>query len=290
MLAPSLRAKELILAMGGFGSGKTYNALLIAHWLRTTGSPAKMHYINTDKPLDMYFNTWDGIEDVVVPYEVAEWGEYGEALAKVRANLVPDNDDWYVLDLADSVWEQVKAEFIELTSDTSQGTFYLKAAAHEAEVRRKAVELGIDDPKKLKEYLKAAGVSGPAIGGDHGKDWDVIKKAYREFMLPIYRLGAHVLALTPETEFRSDRVQGLDEELKSAYEKLGVMPKGEKTLGHMFHTCLRMQRASLDSWRLNTIRETSGPSRKRNYLVNEVLDSEGGLVTKYLIKVAGWKP
>lgn len=289
MLRPTLNAKELILAMGGFGSGKTYQALLIAHWLRKTGSPAKMFYVNTDKPLDMYAATWEGMYENVIPFEVAEWPEYMDALRKVQADLDPERGDWYTIDLADSVWEQAKATFVEVSYETTQGQFMLKAAAHEQRVRDRAEELGIIDPKKLKEYLKAQGVGGPAIGGSHGKDWDVIKKVYRDFMLPIYRLRANVLALTPETEWNAQRAEGVDLELRSAYEKLGVMPKGEKTLGHMFHTTLRLQRATLDSWRANTIRETSGPSRTRKYLVNESIDAEGGLVTKYLMKVAGWR-
>lgn len=292
MLRPPNPAREMILLWGADGSGKTFTYCNLAAWLRKTGSPAKVFVVNTDKPLDMYAYSWDGFYDNIVelsPHRsgiVAEWGEYQAALDRAKAEIDPARDDWYVIDVGNSVWEQAKATFITEVKGEGVGEFYLQAAAFENKVRLEAAQLGlVGDP--LKRFLQEKGVAGPVIGGSYGKDWDVINKVYREFMLPMYRLGAHVLILCHEKKYDEKRSHA--PEMAQMYERMGVEPAGQKGIAAAVHSQLRLQRAGVDKWVINTIRETSGPGRNRKYLSNQVLDMDGHFVTNYLIPVAGWR-
>lgn len=106
----------------------------------------------------------------------------------------------------------------------------------------------------------------------------VINKLYLTWAAKlIYQARCHVFATSQE-----DRVSEEDEKaIQTLYGGLGFKPKGQKNLGHMFHTVLRFHYAKPGDWRLTSVKD-----RQRALLDAEPVKD---WVMTYLVKVAAWK-
>lgn len=280
MLRPpdNTKALELILAMGSFGSGKTNAWMSWAYWMKKTGAESRIQVINTDRPTAKLFDTWDGLEEVVTVYPdiystVENYEHLQEIMQKVKDNVVPRRNDLVVVDLIGSIWDMCQDSYSEKVHGKDLTELLMNSRAEYLQYLEQA---------KANREKNIKGEE-PAIGGDYGKEWGPINRMYRTFTSDLLRTGAHVFACTGTQPARKDAL--------AEFKRIGLSPRGQKDLGHFFDTTLWFQTMAPGDWRMTTVRETSGPARKRVYLEGERVSEveQGGFVGGYLVKVAGWK-
>jgi hypothetical protein len=186
-------------------------------------------------------------------YRFAEW-----APAARRFRDLITKDDWLVLDLADKAWSGAQSHFWKL----------LAGGDSLAEM-------------KLREMKKPG-----TLSGDHGKNWDVIKNFYFEFMQAVMNAPCHIMLVTAEKQV----IRGVtDEESVAEFVQHGAYPAGQAAMRGSVHTVVRCIEARVgEDWRYTTVKERGPIGRpKRPYLKGEKVDD---FVRTYLMKVAGWKP
>lgn len=252
MLHTDQRSLERILLMGSWGTGKSEAWCSVAKWLHTGKSENQVFVLDTDNASDRLVEgqPW---EDQVIPYDLFDWDDYTSNIDKVRKAANPNRQDWLVLDMADKAWEKVQDYYIEKTSGKGAATFFLE--------------------------WKKANEKGSPLAGDYGANWQVINKLYAEFMGKVTRFPGHVLACTPGDSINQKEEKS--KEVLDTYGRFGVKPRGQKALGHQFHTLILTQQKGKGEWIYTTVKD-----RKRVELSNEKVTD---FVTSYLVKIGGWK-
>jgi len=227
-----MAVRERLLVMGPPGSGKSYQALAIARWVRPAG--VKCWVIDTDDAYErMAGKTSDLNHLTILP--VFDWPDYREALETVLGKA--KEGDWIILDMADNAWSSVQRHFIsEVFGGKDIGDYFLDA-------RRQLAGKG-DKTAKGKEVKNLGALKG-------WLDWPVVNKLYEDFILPlIYRSKSHLYIVTkPQTVSEEDDT--LTKEIFGAY---GVRPAGQKNLGHQCHTIF-LYTSSREGWFVTTIKD-----------------------------------
>ncbi len=243
-------SRERILMMGSWGTGKSEAWCAIAKWLEQTKAEGKLYVLDTDNAVDRLIEG-QSYENKVIPYDLLEWQDYKAAIAEARDKGT--RDDWLILDMADKPWEEVQNYYIEQAFDKDAAEFFLQ--------------------------WKTDNGKGSPLAGEYGANWQVINKLYSSFIGKVARFPGHVLACTPVDQVNKE--QEKNKEILDTYGRFGVKPRGQKALGHQFHTILLTLNKGKDQYAYTTVKD-----RKRAQLSNEpVVD----FVTSYLVKVAGWK-
>ena len=244
---------ERILAFGIFGSGKTYAWLKIAQWAHKTKSPARFFVIDTDAAVErmLWSEEFKDVADRVIVRPVFEWPEYVEALNEFLQQAT--EHDWIIVDMIGSAWDAVQSYFVDEVFEKDIGQYFLEV--------RKARE----NKKNLAPF-------------EGWKDWPVINKLYLTWATKLaYQARCHVFVTTQE-----DRVTEEDEkQIQTLFGGLGFKPKGQKQLGHQYHTVLRFHYARPGDWRVTTIKDRQRPMLDGQPVKDFVLD--------YLVKVAQWR-
>lgn len=254
-LTPPYPLQERILVIGLYGSGKTRAWLEIARLAQKSGSDARFYCIDTDDgTMRLLYTEFRDLQNVEVR-RVLEWEEYvaaaGEFAARVRPLV-----DWLVVDMIDLSWDEAQNEFVEEVHGKDLASYLL-------EVRRAMEE---------DSTLYASGFSGTS-------DWPVIKALYRQFIQTVlFRHRGHVFACAPVEKLDYDRET--DKVARLLFGSHGVKPRGEKRLGHQFHTVLWLNQPTVGDFRLTTIKDRGRPSLDAARLSNFAL--------QYLVQVAGW--
>lgn len=251
MLEPKRPLRERILGIGGFGSGKSYSWLSIARQAQKTGSPAKFYCLDTDAAIErMLAEEFQELENVKL-YNVFDWSEYESALDEAIQNAGPD--DWIVVDMIDLAWDAVQAYFTDQVFDKEISVYFLEI--------RKALK-----GQRLQTF-------------DGWRDWTVINKLYSAWMNKlIYKAKSHVFCTAKVEAVDSDKD---DKETRLVYGAYGVKPKGQKALGHQFHTVLLFTCVKPGDWIITTIKDRGREPFTGQKLVNFPM--------QYLVGKAGWK-
>jgi hypothetical protein len=238
--------------MGSWGTGKSEAWCAIAKWLAQGKSENVLHVLDTDQAVDRLVEG-QPYEAKVQPYDLFEWDDYINSIEKATKAAHPNRSDWLVLDMADKAWEKVQDHYIEKAFGRSADEHFLQ--------------------------WKTAGNSGSPLAGEYGANWQVINKLYANFMGKLTRFPGHVLACTPVDSINAKEEKS--KEVLDTYGRFGAKPRGQKALGHQFHTLLLTQQKSKGEWVYTTVKD-----RKRAELAGEKV---ADFVTSYLVKVAGWK-
>lgn len=250
MLQPQRSGQERILAIGHWGTGKSYAWLSIARLAQKTGSPARFFCIDTDAAIPrMLSEEFQDLANVTVT-SAHEWQEYELNLDSFVKQAT--SQDWIVVDMIDLAWEAVQSYYVEQVFGKSIDDYWL-------EVR-----------KALKgQQLKVL---------DGWRDWSVINKIYSSWIGKlVYQAKAHVFA-TAKVEPISRSSD--DEETIDLYNAYGLKPRGQKHLGHQFHSVLLFSK-DRDGWTLTTIKDRGRQLFEKQKLVNFPM--------QYLVGKAGWK-
>lgn len=253
MLAPTKRTRERILLYGGPGVGKSRSWLTIAWRAQKSGSDARFYCLDTDQAIDRMIDEGFGELGNVEVKSVFEWPEYESGLKEFLSRVRPE--DWIICDMIDMAWEAVQAYFTDEVFGKDIGAYFLEA--------RKAMS---EKDRNLKTF-------------DGWRDWQVINKLYLSWINKlVFRSPCHVLCTAKAEPINSD----LDgEELKKVYGPYGARPKGQKHLGHNFHTVLFLQKKKHDEYTFTTVKDRERQAVEGKRLVDFAL--------QYLVAQARWK-
>lgn len=257
--------RERILSAGPPGSGKSYQWLKLAKWLKKTG--ANFRVLDTDdaiaRMIEEEFPELHPEEGGnVYIYPIYDWPEYME---KQRTVLKESEEgDWVIIDMADNAWKTVQSYFVEQVFNVDIADYFLEA--------RKALAAKGDKTSKGREAKNLQVLRG-------WLDWPVINKIYDSFMLPlVYRNRAHLYMTAKVNTISSDD----DSTVRDIYGPFGVRPAGQKDLAHQVHTEFLFQLGDeIESWEISTIKD-----RGRKYFDHTPLLS---LSHQYFMKVVGWE-
>lgn len=251
---------ERILVYGYPGSGKSYQFLKIADFVRPTG--AQCYVLDTDDAYSRLLETEfrhlavDSGGNVHV-FPAFDWQEWEEGFVWISEQARPG--DWVCIDRADQAWEAVQEYYVTQVFGQKMGDFFLKARTELEEALKK-------NPKAKQVVLE----------GD--KDWQVINRLYKQewFQLirPSFPANLYVVTAASTIEKRDESI------IKETYGWIGAKPTGQKHLAHQTHTNFYFAYTG-DEWRVTTVKD-----RGRKHFDHQKLVS---LPHQYLLSVAGWK-
>lgn len=247
------QGKERILAIGGYGAGKSFIWSKIADWnFKRDGG--KLYVLDTDMAADRMSIAYpEAFDAKVVSYDLAEWADYTGSLAKAYSAGKPD--DWLVVDMVDKAWDAVQAYYVDQIYSKSIDNYFMEA-------RKRNVE-------------------GTALDG--WTDWQFINKLYQAWIMKVLRWPGHVLCVAPAEPIVESGKNADSIELRNTFGRLGVKPKGQKALAFQFHTVLYLQQGkngANDIWVMNTVKDRSREMLKKKEFTD--------FVASYLVPVAKW--
>lgn len=257
-LHPPSSRRERILAYGLPGAGKSSIWLCLAEWIHKTNAPSHIWVLDTDSAWEAMRPEDGRIDHAVTPFSLHEYGDYKEAVKKIRENGTVD--DWFVVDRGDVLW------------DASQEAWSV------------AVE-----GKDIDEFFLLHQSRGTSPGGDYGANWVQIKRMYRGMGVDlITRFRGHVLVCCAAEEVREKKGQfGDDADVYAKYKSVGLKPSGEKKLAHLFHTEIFMQE-SPSGYRMTTLKERKMfGGETRPYMKGKSVSPD--FIMAYLIAIAEWR-
>lgn len=245
---------ERILALGGFGTGKSHGWLSIARLSQATGSDAKFYVLDTDFAIERMLEEDFADLTNVVHWLAPEWEDCEEFSRKIIPQIRP-LQDWIVVDMMDITWDLIQAWYTQQIWQEDIGTFFLEAR------------------KQLK------GEKGNLQPFSGWTDWQVINKVYQSWIARmLFKSRAHVYLTTKADPISVDRDS---KEVVSMYGAFGVRPKGQKALGNQVHTILLFSLLRKNDWRITTVKD-----RGRDYFEGEALKD---FAYQYLVQCAGWE-
>ena len=234
---------ERILLFGSYGVGKTEAYLSLAQ----VQPGATLHVLNSDGALSrVLFGR--SIPNVAPPIDVESWSDYVEATREVCSKMKPT--DWLVIDLLGPAWQAAHDYYLDQKFGKAPEDFYLKHAL---------------SAKK-----------GSPLQGD--TDWSTINKIWFAYAAILKKCPGNLFATTGERATgERDGAQVIAD-----YGHLGARPDGQKGMGHIFHSVLRVHRKRTGERLLSTAKD---------YGRRELKDAEfRDFATGYLLPVAGWRP
>lgn len=247
------QGRERILLMGGYGVGKSFAWAKIADWnFRRNGG--KVFVLDTDMAFDrMAIEFPEAFEAKCVPFDLAEWSDYNSCLADAYKQNDGSKENWLVVDLVDKAWEAVQQYYIDQVFAKSMDSYFLEA--------------------------RKRNISGNPLDG--WQDWSVINRLYQAWIMKVLRWPGHVLCAAPAEPVIMDGKNADSEEVRNTFGRLGVKPKGQKSLAFQFHTVLYLQQSRGDKFVMNTVKDRSRELLKKKEFTD--------FVAAYLAPVAGWK-
>ena len=261
---------EKILNMGPQGAGKTFQLLQIAKYLQPTG--AQFYVLDTDDSYPRSMEEFPGLAaeeggnvHVTFPWDWEDYVSWLFGMNRIAGGQLPSvpgvletaqaGRDWLVVDRIDKAWSRVQ-NFV------SEEVYGMDLAGRLLEAKKR---------------MQGQGKSGMSVSGVDKADWQVINAQYMGWQMALlYKARCHVYMTTATARVRGDD----GDEIKGAFEPLGVKPAGQKTLPYEAHTILFSQ------W------------KNKQYLVTTAKDRGGrvyfdqanliDLSKQYLVPQGGW--
>lgn len=257
-LRPPIRPRELILAMGVGGTGKSTAILEVARLCPDdTFYALDSELQNFNRLLATQFTDVQNVE--VTPVE--EWSDWVDAIPKISAKM--ERDDWLIVDSATPTWDGVQAWFVDKIHGQDIDEWFIAKRQHNESIKSSK------DNKEVKGFA--------ALSGSDG-DWQVINKVYfKHFYNALLKVPGHVYMTAEQAAIDKND----DKEVKAAFGAYGVKPKGQKRLGHVPMTVLWLTKSRVGAWAMTTIKD-----RGREEVEDEPLNN---WAKDYLMAVAGWK-
>lgn len=215
--------KERILLMGPPGCGKTHQLLRVAEYLQPKST---CYVIDMEDKIDAYHS--GNIPKYLNLSVAIFWEELKEVMDKVGAAVEPN--DWIMVDRIDLSWPAVQRWFTQ------------QRYKQELAQRMLATAKAITKPSMFIPRF------------DEGS-WQVINEEYETLILKfLYKYRCNVLM--------TSGIRGVDlNSPQDIFGHLGVVPRGQKELGHQPNTVflLTMKRGESLSWHITTAKDI--PSR-----------------------------
>lgn len=254
-LRTTMRSPERVMAIGGFGTGKSHGWLSIARLSQVTGSDAKFYVLDTDFAIDRMLSTSFSDLNNVEHHPAPDW-EDCESFVKTVVPKIRPNHDWIIVDMIDITWDQVQAWYTQQIWQEDIGIFFLEAR---------------------KQLKGEKGNLQPFAGWT---DWQVINKVYQSWIARmIFKSKAHVY-LTNKVEVL-DSSKEKNQDVLVTYGAFGIKPKGQKHIGNQVHTVLLFSAPRKDDWRIVTVKDR-GPV----YFQGDKLED---FAYQYLVEKARWE-
>ncbi len=275
MLRSGKNLTERILLIGAEGTGKSYDWLKIADLAQRTGATTKFYCVDTDNAIRrMLAEEFPHLTNVELTIAI-DWEEILAAVRKYVKTVGPE--DWLIVDMFGPSWDEVQDFYTNEVWGQDFGSYMLEVRKQIEHVK-KEYDAKVAAGQKV-DPKKDAPPSSVYEGGFQGwKDWNVIKAIYRPLTKAIMKCPCNLLC-TAQTDMFN---QSEDEKsLRMMYAGYGVKPRGEKRIGHLFHTVIWVQHPQPTLWWASTIKD-----RGRKILQGDRLNN---FAVDYLVKVAGWK-
>lgn len=253
LLSPSDDLLERILGMGGEGTGKSTAWLQIALRLRASGSPARLHVIDTDSATERmlkastspFYGLHSDSGGNVTTYPAYEWGNYKTHLDVILRTV--QRVDWVVVDMVDESWGSAQDWYSETKYGLDKADLFATKGSKEVT--------------------------------EESDFWQVVSPVYKAWEKKlIHKIPCHLFAVTTVKEVGKKEK---DKMTRMVYGELGVKPAGHPKIGHKFHTVLLFGHPTRDSFTLTTAKD-----RVRNTLAG-VMWSD--FPTTYLCGPANWR-
>lgn len=245
--------RERILVYGNPGSGKSYQFLKIAEFVK----PNRCYVVDSDDSYPRLLETEFKKLDNVEVYPVGnDWDEWTSALRDILKRA--KEGEWVCIDRADVAWEAVQDYYIRKVFGEEMGDYFLQARIEFEELLKR-------NPKRKNMVV---------LEGD--KDWQVINKVYKQDWLkmisPTFPAHLYVVTSAAKIEERDEQ------EIKDIYTWVGLKPTGQKHLPYQVHTIFLFGHRKQRDWYITTIKD-----RGRKYFEGHKLVS---LPHQYLMAVA----
>ena len=234
--------KERILLMGPPGSGKSHQILQVAFSLKDYGIP--MYAIDLEDKLEAML-LGQGKPENLTLYSTFDWdadsdkdypGGVKQVVETILEKVKPG--DWIGVDRADLMWPMVQRWFTQ--------------KKYEEELAERMM--------KKSMQMKKSSMFIPRF--DQGS-WQVINEQYEsQIMSILYKSRCNIIL--------SSGIRGISEENPMDIGRLGVLPRGQKELGHQPHSLflLGQEKKGRDrTWLITTDKDLTG----REYFEREPL-------------------
>ena len=230
---------ERILLMGPPGSGKSEQLLNVASYLEELGIP--MYVIDLEDKIDAMLLNRDDPPQNMILYTTFNWDEPNKGGLKQITNDIISKvkpGDWIGVDRVDLSWPMVQRWFTQEKYNESLA-------------------------EKLMDTSKQMTKKSMFIPRFDQGSWQVINEQYEEFINKILYLSRCNILLT-------SGIKGLDENSPLDIGRLGVLPRGQKELGHQPHSLFLLFQTKGGggrAWRISTDKDL----KKREYFEREEL-------------------
>lgn len=259
------QAPERIMLYGEPNSGKSTAIFNIARKLLSTGSPAKVHLIDTDNAFFDMIDEYPDCEQNVLPIfvdqgeEGGEWDELKEGIARGLKDADAARGDWICVDRADPAWEWVQDSFSR-------------------EVKQK----NIDD---LRAEGRKQGADKNLRAGMSGFEWGEVKSRFRKPYSRLISSGCNVILTAGSTNISS-----FTDPSGETSKMFGGLPwapgggAGSRLLAHMVRDIIhmRMMNASKGEFVMSAAKWRTRKKRVENEKV-------GDFSFTFLTRVANWR-
>lgn len=288
VLKPTKRAKERILLYGGGGTGKTYDALTVAH--RCLGPGQTMWVIDTDNAVGTLLEEVEAFEQLGIAFD-GHWD--ADAGGFVHDDTFPADDGGRICIYHASNWDQVVAAVAQVVGQAGAQDWILFDSVsqpwtwvQEWFVRRTHGEDYADWLIDWRVQQLAAGKAGTqeaqALLADGA--WTFINAQWKTVVSElVVNPPCHLLLTAEAKALRSD---GKDQKaVKVMYDAVGVKPEAQWALGHKVKTVLAKDKTR-GAHPKRTITTVKDWGREDRMLDGDEVDD---FALGYLKAIAGWR-
>jgi hypothetical protein len=238
---------------GEYGSGKSKGWTTLAALYRATDTPGHFHVIETvHEASHVVLEPFDDWDANITIHEALTYDDLLAAGAKVAESA--GRDDWLVVESVDNVQKLVRDTWFVAHRDGMSWREFQSSGA---------------SPKEVKPH-----------------HWIEMDEMHAAFTTPyVLGLPCHKYATAAADQVHTEQGFSDNKQIRQMFERIGVRPRGHKSLGFVFRSVLLAKHPSKTDWTLTTVDDP-----EREHLENELVASPPmGFVATYMQKVAHWE-
>lgn len=275
-----LTTREVILAVGGPNTGKSYSVAKLVQDGQTQGFNVVV--IDRDRGLAKAIKEVCGTLPENLEYFLATtWARVDDGVRYAFGTLGPG--DWLVFEMLNSLWDFAQTEYSRrVYGSLTEHQMALRADAQQL-INSQGLDLRSDNKGKRQEAQAVVSRKMAYSGMEGRTDWSVIKRMHNDDV--IYKAiieGSFNILSTTSLSSISD-----DEKVDPKWEIFGkssVRPDGEKSITHRHDTIILLTRRAKDGryfWRTKQV-GGAGKDRGGRPLFQDIDHTDVGLVASYL--------
>lgn len=258
---PAIPVPERILSYGPWGSGKTFDWLMIAKFYQQTKTPGHFYAIDNEgsSVMRVMLTEFPGLDAAtnengnVTVVSPEDWQTLRTATNNFK--LKATADDWFIVDPLGASWGWVQGYFAAKVYGKDLDEYFLQARINARETKKKG--------------------GSPFEGFT---DWPTINEAYQAWFNGIIRMRSHVYFTAMSDKINNETDTQM---VRLKFSGIGEKPKGQKGVPFVVHTVLYKSCSRAGEYRITT----AGKDRGREMMEGTVVKS---FPLDYLKKVAGW--